>query len=162
MRASGRLARVRSSWMGLYFEEPCPKDGTLPQFNMSNVILPFAILGGGVVCAIGVLCIEYAIKKWFGRLLVKEDSALESLARKHGARLNKGWQAVQDKMPDIAADAPQGNKTTWKPSFRKILIESLFILFQMSQNLLKLLGLGEATKFTSSIYGKIECVWDAL
>jgi hypothetical protein len=114
MRASGRLARVRSSWMGLYFEEPCPKDATLPQFNMSNVILPFAILIGGLVCAIGVLFIEYAIKKWFSRLLGKEEqgsSALQALARKNGIRLTRGWQMVQNKIPDIAAETPLENKT---------------------------------------------------
>lgn len=112
MRASGRLARTRSSWMGLYFEDPCPKDSTLPQFHMGNVILPFAIFGGGMVCAIVVLFIEYAIKKWFGRLLDKqreEGSALQALARKHGVRITKSWQKVQDKMPDIAAEAPPEN-----------------------------------------------------
>lgn len=124
MRASGRLARVRSSWMGLYFEDPCPKDATLPQFNMNNVILPFAILGGGAVCSIGVLFIEYAIKKWFGRLLDKnkeDSSALQALARKHGVRLTKNWQKVHDKIPDIAAEATHPHdKTSWFRSNFKV------------------------------------------
>jgi hypothetical protein len=101
MRASGRLARVRSSWMGLYFEDPCPKDAKLPQFGLDNVILPFAILLGGLACAVVILLIEYIIKKWFGRLLAQEEqgSALQEIARKQGVRLTKGWQNLQQRMP---------------------------------------------------------------
>jgi len=109
MRASGRLSRVRSSWMNLNFEDPCPKDGTLPVFGMENVILPFAILGGGLAFAIILLLVEFVIKKWFGRLLAqgKEESALQELARKNGIRLTSHWQMVQLNITNIAEPTEQ-------------------------------------------------------
>ncbi|XP_059473280.1 uncharacterized protein LOC132195355 [Neocloeon triangulifer] len=101
MRASGRLSRARSTWLGLYFEEPCPKDTTLPQFGMESVVLPFAILAAGLVVALLLLAVEYAIKKWFGRLMSDEDgpTALQEIARTKGIRISKHWLRVQQSLP---------------------------------------------------------------
>ncbi|CAB3366058.1 Hypothetical predicted protein [Cloeon dipterum] len=101
MLASGRLARARATWLGQYFEEPCPKETTLPQFGMVSVVLPFAILIGGLVVAVVLLAAEFTIKKWFGRLLNEEEgpTALQEIARRNGFRISKHWMKVKNSLP---------------------------------------------------------------
>jgi hypothetical protein len=112
MRGSGRLARMKERWMGLVYDDPCPKDATLPVFGMDNVLLPFMILGGSVALAVVVLSFEYAIKKWCGILLNsdKSESQLEKLARTQGIRLTKGWQILQSKLPIVTENLVGSSK----------------------------------------------------
>jgi hypothetical protein len=112
MRGSGRLARMKERWMGLVYDDPCPKDATLPVFGLDNVLLPFMILGGSVALAVVVLSFEYAIKKWCGILLNtdKNESQLEKLARTKGIRLTKGWQILQDKLPIVTENLAGSSK----------------------------------------------------
>jgi len=112
MKGSGRLARMKERWMGLVYDDPCPRDGTLPQFGLDNVILPFMILGGSAGLAVILLFSEYVIKKWCGILLRddKQDSQLQKLARTNGVRLTKGWQIVQNNLQVVTKDLE--NKST--------------------------------------------------
>ncbi|XP_065335965.1 glutamate receptor ionotropic, NMDA 1-like [Cloeon dipterum] len=106
MRASGRLHRARLSWLGRYFDEPCPKDTTLPQFGLDSVILPFAILVASLGVSVLLLAIELAIKKWLGRLMKDDDwpSNLQEIARQKGMRISKNWLKVKKNLP-LAQDS---------------------------------------------------------
>jgi hypothetical protein len=103
MKGSGRLARMKERWMGLVYDNPCPKDAALPQFDIQNVLLPFMILGGSFSLGFVVVVFEYTIKKWCGILMKddKSESELQRLARTNGIRITKGWKTVQNNLPIV-------------------------------------------------------------
>ncbi|CAB3367951.1 Hypothetical predicted protein [Cloeon dipterum] len=105
MRGCGRLDRMQERWMGLVYDDPCPRDSTLPQFGMDNVMLPFLIMACSLGLAVVLLIAEILIKRWCGKLLAEEneEGELAKIARIRGIRLSKGWRAVQRNLGEFSS-----------------------------------------------------------